>query len=190
MDAPCWALDLGYPTSVVAESTGANAETGPVSSKVHYEFPARGNKPPVKVTWYDGGLLPERPPELPAGHPMGNENGGAIFVGEKGKIIASDENAQHPRLLPVALAEGFPTPPKTIPRPESHHQNWIDACKGGEHAGAHFDYAGPLTEIILLGNLSIRTGKKLEWDGPAMKCTNVPEANAFVHTQYREGWAL
>ncbi len=190
MDAPYWALDLGYPTSVEATSTGCNAETGPVSSMVKYEFPARGSKPPVKLTWYDGGLLPERPPELPEGQPMGNENGGAIFVGDKGKILASDENAQHPRLLPMSLAKEFPKPDKSIPRSVGHHRDWIDACKGGKPGGAHFDYAGPLTENVLLGNLAIRVGKKLEWDGPGMKCTNVPEANEFIRCAYRDGWAL
>ena len=81
-------------------------------------------------------------------------------------------------------------PEKTIPRSPGHHKDWIAACKGGEPAGANFDYSGPLTENVLLGNLAIRNGKKLTWDGPNMKCTNVPEANAFVQCQYREGWAL
>ena len=190
MDAPYWALDLGYPTSVEASATSVNAETAPLASMVHYHFPARADKPPVSLTWYDGGMLPPRPEELPDGQPMGNENGGVIFVGDKGKILASDENAQHPRLLPVTLANDFPPPAKTLPRSPGHQQEWIAACKGGQPAGAHFDYAGPLTENVLLGNLAIRAGKKLNWDGQAMKCANVPEANDLVHCKYREGWTL
>ena len=190
MDAPYWALDLGYPTSVEASSTAVNSETGPLASMVHYHFPARGDKPPVMLTWYDGGLLPARPAELPDGQPMGNENGGVIFVGDKGKILAADENAQHPGLLPGSLANDFPKPEKSIPRSTGHHRDWIAACKGGQPSGANFDYSGPLTENVLLGNLAIRAGKKLDWDGPNMKSTNVPEANDLVHCQYREGWTL
>lgn len=190
MDAPYWALDLGYPTSVEASSTAVNSETGPVASMVHYYFPARSEKPPVKLTWYDGGLLPPRPEELPDGEPMGNENGGVIFVGDKGKILASDENAKTPRLLPLSLAKEFPTPEKTIPRSPGHHAEFIAACKGGQPAGANFDYSGPLTENVLLGNLAIRVGKKLHWDGPNMKCSNVPEANDLIQCAYREGWSL
>jgi predicted dehydrogenase len=190
MDAPYWALDLGYPTSVEASSTAVNAETGPLASMVHYCFPARGDKPPVRLTWYDGGMLPPRPEELPDDQPMGDENGGVIFVGDKGKILAEDENAQHPRLLPESLAKDFPKPEKTIPRSTGHHRDWIAACKGAQPSGANFDYSGPLTENVLLGNLAIRAGKKLNWDGPNMKSTNVPEANDLVHCQYREGWTL
>jgi predicted dehydrogenase len=190
MDAPYWALDLGYPASVEACSTAVNSETGPLASMVRYSFPARGDKPAVKLTWYDGGMLPPRPEELPDNQPMGNENGGVIFVGDKGKILAADENAQHPRLLPESLAKDFPDPATTMPRSPGHHLDWIAACKGGQPAGAHFDYSGPLTENVLLGNLAIRSGKKLIWDGPNMKCTNVPEANSFIHCPYREGWTL
>ena len=190
MDAPYWTLNLGYPTSVEASSTAVNSETGPLASMVHYYFPARGEMPPVKLTWYDGGLLPPRPEELPDGEPMGNENSGVIFVGDKGKILASDENAKTPRLLPLSLAKEFPKPEKTIPRSPGHHAEFIAACKGGLPAGAHFDYSGPLTENVLLGNLAIRVGKKMLWDGPNMKCTNVPEANNLIQCPYREGWAL
>jgi predicted dehydrogenase len=190
IDAPYWALDLGYPTVVEASSTAVNSETAPLASMVHYYFPARGEKPPVKLTWYDGGLLPPRPEELPDDEPMGNENGGVIFVGDKGKILASDENAKNPRLLPLSLAKDFPKPEKTIPRSPGHHEEFIAACKSGQPAGANFDYSGPLTENVLLGNLAIRVGKKLLWDGPNMKSSNVPEANDLIQCAYREGWAL
>ena len=106
------------------------------------------------------------------------------------RILAEDENARNPRLLPEALAKSFPKPPQTIPRSQGHHEDWIAACKGGQPGGAHFDYSGPLTENVLLGNLAIRIGKKLDWDGPNMKCASVPEANDLVEFKYREGWTL
>ena len=192
-DSPFFALNLGYPTSVEAVSSPVNRETGPVASIIRYEFPARGEMPPVKLTWYDGGLLPPRPEELEPGRRLGNENGGILYIGDKGKIMASDENAQSPCLIPQSRMNEYKRPPKTIPRSVGHHAEWVQACKGGPPAGANFDYAGPLTEVVLLGNVVIRTGektRKLEWDGPGMKCTNVDAANQFVRNEYRKGWSL
>ena len=189
-DAPFWALNLGYPTSVEASSTPVNSETAPLASIVHYHFPARGKMPPVKLTWYDGGLMPARPEELEDGRPMGNKNGGVLLVGDKGTIMAKDENAQDPRLIPESRMREYKQPEKTIPRSIGHCAEWIEACKGGKPAGANFDYAGPLTEVVLLGNIAIRTGKKLYWDGPNMRCANVPEANAYVTKEYRKGWSI
>ena len=121
---------------------------------------------------------------------MGNKNGGVLLVGDKGTIMAKDENAQDPRLIPESRMQEYKQPEKTIPRSIGHCAEWIEACKGGKPAGANFDYAGPLTEAVLLGNIAIRTGKKLYWDGPNMRCTNVPEANAYVTKEYRKGWSL
>jgi len=148
--------------------------------------------PPVKLTWYDGGLKPERPEELEEGRKMGDDDGGLIFVGKKGKLMCGIFG-KGARLIPETKMKAYKLPPKKIPRVggmESHEQGWIKACKGGEPACSNFDYAGPLTETILLGNLAIRMGKKLNWDGPNMKVTNVPEANEYVHCPYREGWTL
>jgi hypothetical protein len=183
------ALKLTAPTSVQASSSPVFPDSYPMASMIHYEFPARGDLPTVKVHWYDGGLLPARPEEFEDERELSRENG-VIFVGDKGKILAEDENAQHPRLLPGSLANDFPKPGKSIPRSTGHHRDWIAACKGGQPSGANFDYSGPLTENVLLGNLAIRAGKRLNWDGPNMKSTNVPEANDLVHCQYREGWTL
>lgn len=190
-DAPFWALKLGHPTSVEASCTPVNSETAPLAAMVSYVFPERDERPEVKLTWYDGGLRPRRPPELEDGRPMGNKNGGILFVGDKGTIMASDENAQDPRLIPETRMKEYKRPPRSIPRVRgSHEQNWIEAAKGGPPAGSNFDYAGPLTEIVLLGNVAIRSGAKLRWDGPGMKVTNVPEANRFLRDEYREGWSL
>lgn len=190
-DAPFWALDLGHPTSVEATSTPVNGETAPLGSMVHYRFPARGVHPPVTLTWYEGGLRPPRPVELEDDRPLGSKNGGLLLVGDTGKIMASEENARNPRLLPETAMTAFRQPPRTIPRIHgSHEQDWIRACKGGPPAGSNFDYAAPLTELVLLGNLALRTGKKLYWDGPNLRVTNVPEANAFVRAEARAGWGL
>ncbi|MHC4497820.1 MAG: Gfo/Idh/MocA family protein [Planctomycetota bacterium] len=189
IDPVFWALKLGYPTSVRAVSTEVNSETAPLSSIVEYEFPERGDMPPVKLIWYDGGLMPTRPQELEKGRMMGSRNGGALFVGEKGKLMCGCY-AKNPRLIPETAMQAYQRPPKTIERVEGHHKDWINACKGGKPASSNFDYAGPLTETVLLGNLAIRTGMRLDWDGPNMVCTNVPQANEYIHCQYRDGWTL
>ncbi|MHC4864719.1 MAG: Gfo/Idh/MocA family protein [Planctomycetota bacterium] len=183
------ALKLGHPTSIRAVSTPVNSETAPLASIVEYEFPARAGMPPVKLTWYDGELRPTDPEELEPGRRMGSRNGGALFVGDKGKLVCGCYG-KSPRLIPESKMQTFERPPKTIPRVEGHREDWIQACKGGKPACSNFDYAGPLTEVVVLGNLAIRTRKKLDWDGPNMKCTNVPEANDYVRRQYRAGWTL
>jgi hypothetical protein len=153
---------------------------------IHYKFPARENMPPVTVTWYDGGLLPERPEEL-GEQEMGKE--GLLFVGDKGKIL-SDFTGGNSRLIPESKMKDYKQPQKTIPRSIGHHEEWIEACKGGKPAGANFEFSGIVTQALLLGNVSLRLRKKLYWDGPNMKVTNVPEANEYLHYQYRQGWVL
>jgi predicted dehydrogenase len=181
------ALKLGHPTTVSAECTAFNRDSYPSASTVDYEFPARGDMPPVELTWYDGGRLPQRPEELEAGRRM--PESGTIFVGDKGKII-SDEYSGAPRIIPESKMKAYKVPPKTLPRSIGHHNEWVEACKGGKPAGSNFEFASLLTEGVLLGNVALRAGKKLSWDGPNMKVTNVPEANDYLHRSYREGWTL
>lgn len=193
MDSPKWALNLGAPKYISASSTPMNDESYPAAQMIHYEFPAKGDRPAVELTWYDGGLKPTRPPELEPGRMMGNQNGGVLYVGEKGKIMASDENAQNPRIIPEAKMREYRLPPKTIPRSNGHFKEWIEACKGGEPAKANFDYAGPLTEAVLLGNLAVRFQEqnvRLEWDPENMRVNNVPKADALITPEYRPGWSL
>jgi predicted dehydrogenase len=186
---PIWrALKLKCPVSVEASCTLVNDETYPVASMVTYHFDAREDMPPVKMTWYDGGLRPPRPDELKEGQQFGTN--GTLFVGDKGKMFGHT-------LLPESLRKEFGRPPKVLPRSPGHHQEWIDACKGGKPAGSNFDHAGPLAEAVLLGNVALRpeikkelTNKSLLWDGPGFKFTNMPEANKYLHTEYREGWSL
>jgi hypothetical protein len=158
---------------------------------VHYEFPARGKMPPVKLHWYDGGLTPPRPDELEPGRKMGDEGNGVLFVGDKGKLMCGSYG-EGPQLIPYKLMRAYKRPPRTLPRIKtSHEMNWVECCKSGQQATSHFDYAGPFTETVVMGNLAIRfPGEKLLWDGEAMKVTNLEEANALVNPPYREGWTL
>jgi len=186
---PIWrALKLKYPLSVEASCTLVNTETFPVASMVTYHFGAREDMPPVKLTWYDGGLRPPRPEELEDGQRFGE--GGTLFVGDKGKMLGYT-------IIPESKRKEFGTPPKVIPRSVGHHQEWIDACKGGKPAGSNFDHAGPLAEAVLLGNVALRSELKrkltrtsLLWDNASFKFTNMPEANKFLRCSYREGWEL
>ena len=181
-------LKLGYPSSVEASSTAAqcppkvNSETAPLASIVHYKFPARRDRPSVTLTWYDGGMMPLRPEELEEDRRMGGGDG-MLYVGDKGKMLGH-------RLIPESKMKEYKRPSKPLPRSIGHHKEWIEACKGGKSTGSNFDHAGPLTEMVLLGNIAIRTGKKLYWDGPNMRVTNVPEANEYVNPPYRRGWTL
>ena len=186
---PIWrALKLKCPVSIEASCTLVNNETYPVASMVTYNFDARDDMVPVKMTWYDGGLRPPRPKELKDGQQFGTN--GTLFVGDKGKMFGYT-------IIPESLRKEFGKPPKVLARSPGHHQEWIDACKGGKPAGSNFNHAGPLAETVLLGNVALRpeikeklTNKSLLWDGPALKFTNMPEANKYLHTEYREGWSL
>jgi len=183
------ALKLGHPTSVEAACTLVNKETYPVASTVHYQFPARGDMPPVKLTWYDGGLRPPRPDEMDDDEQFGT--GGILFVGDKGKMLGH-------RLIPESRGREYRKPPQMIPRSPGHFVEWIEACKGGKPAGSDFArHAGLLAQVVLLGNVALRpemkeklTRTKLLWDGEKMEFTNVPEANQFLRREYREGWTL
>jgi predicted dehydrogenase len=183
-------LKLGPPQSVEASSTRTFQETFPAASIIHFNFlnfPARGEMPPVKVTWYDGGLRPPRPPELEEGREMGREREGLLFVGERGTIMCGF-NGTSPVLIPEAKMKEFQPPPKTLPRSAGNYREWLDACKGGPAGGANFEFEGLVTEAVLLGNVALRAGKKLLWDGPNLKVVNVPEAQRYVRDEYRQGW--
>ncbi len=188
VDHPFWALKLGHPISVQASSTMMNCETYPEASITTFEFPARGEMPPVKLTWYDGGLKPPRPFDLEAGRDL--PSNGTLFVGDKGNLLVGEKGGS-PRIIPETKMKEYKLPAKTMPRVDgSHEQNWIDACKGGPAACSNFEYSGLLTEVVLLGNIALRYEEKLEWDGENMKVTNIPEANQYVRREYRDGWSL
>jgi len=185
IDPAFWALDLGYPESVETESSPVNNETAPSWSRVHYQFPARGALPPVKLTWHDGGKLPPRELlDLDADEKF--PKNGSLFVGRKGRLLLMQGKSE---LLPENQWRDFQPPPKMIPRSAGHYAEWIAACKGGPAAFSNFHYAGPLTEMVLLGNLALRVGKKIEWDGRNLKARNAPEADRYIRREYRGGWS-
>jgi predicted dehydrogenase len=189
LDSVVWALRLGQPSSIEATSTGLNPDTHPLSAIVTYQFPARDSLPPVKLTWYEG-LRAPRPLELEDGRQMGHPEGGILFKGSEGTLMAG-VYGEGARLIPERKMKAYRRPAPTLPRVEgSHEQDWVRACKQGKPAGAHFGYSGPLTEICLLGNVAKRMDARIEWDGAAMKVTNLPEANQYVRTPYRQGWSL
>jgi predicted dehydrogenase len=189
-------LKLGHPTSVEASSSAfaprmwnklqVNSETYPRASVIRWQFPERPEMPPVTVTWYDGGMLPPKPDELD-GQDLSIE--GLLFVGDKGKILCGFAGS-NPRLIPDSKMKAYKPPPRTIPRSIGHHNEWLRACRGGEPGGANFEYSGLITKALLLGNVALRTRRKLYWDGPNLKVTNVPEANRYIHCRYRQGWTL
>lgn len=196
-DLPFYALKLTAPTTVQAFSHGATREAAPLWSDIIYHFPAVGDRPAVKMTWYDGrnrgtpkgaaeyksiALLAELAELDPKSELADN---GQLYIGDKGKILITGGG---PRLVPESRMKDFVRPEKSIPRSIGHHAEWIEACKGGKPAGANFDFAGPVAEAVLLGNISLRLGKKLEWDSAGLKCTNAPEADALIRKEYRKGW--
>jgi predicted dehydrogenase len=186
-DAAFWALELDAPVSVEAESSGVNTETCPKWSIVRSEFAKRGKLPPVTITWYDGGKLPSR--DLVGGEAL--PKNGTIFVGSKGKVVFKDWNPDGFRLLPEAQFKDFKGPAQTIRRaPEGPYKEWIAACKGGPMCLSNFDYAGRLTEFVLLGNVALRSGRKIEWDAKKLRAKKCPEADQFIRREYRKGWEL
>jgi predicted dehydrogenase len=205
IDHPYWALGLTYPTSVEATSTpwGTDDENNPVSyplaTEIVYKFPARGSQPPVTITWNDGGLMPPRPDLLPEDVPL-ERGGGVIFIGEKG-ILMHETYGGNPKIYPAQLMEVAEKVPKTFPRiethdalthPAKHRMNWINAIKGKEKATCPFEYAGRLTETMLLGVVATRLGqgRRIYFDGEAGKITNVADANQYLQREYRKGWSL
>jgi predicted dehydrogenase len=186
-------LKLEAPVSVEASSTDRYDETYPVASIVRYNFPARGDMPPVKFTWYDGGLKPPRPEELENDRPLkgeGEEDEGLLFHGDRGKILCSF-NGGHPKLIPEAKMNSYKQPPKTLPRSPGNEREWLDACKGSkEKPGGNFEFSGLVTETLLLGNVATRTGQKLTWDRPNLKVVDSELAQKMVRPERRTGWEL
>jgi predicted dehydrogenase len=182
MDLPFWALKLRHPTSIEAEGPPVHPETTAPTMTIRYEYPARGDLPPVRLTWYQGRKSPRvETDNVPAW------STGFLFVGEKGMLLTDYSRRL---LLPEDRFAGYEPPAPTIPDSIGHYAEWIAACKTGSPTGCNFDYAGALTEAVLLGNVAYRAGKKLEWDAAGLKATNCPEADAFIRREYRPGWTL
>lgn len=175
------ALKLRYPTRVSASSTKVMDETAPLASVVTFEFPSREGMPPLRLFWYDGGVKPPRPEELEQGRDL--PASGNMYVGDKGKILDS-------RIIPESRMKAYEQPPKTLRRRSGTWGEWVEAIRGGEPAGCNFDQASLITEAVLLGNIAIRVGKTLDWDGRNAQFTNNRAANGYVSEPYRSGWSL
>ena len=196
IDHPYWALGLTYPTHVEATSTPWGGPTDdpvsyPMATTVHYEFPRRGLMPAVDLHWYDGGLMPKRPAELPADVEL-ERGGGVIFVGERG-ILMHETYGENPQLYPQSLHEEAASVPQTYARiEESHEMNWANACMGIGEPTSPFSYAAPLTEVMLLGLVALRGGQgfRMAYDADNMRVLNSDDANAYLTRAYRDGWAL
>jgi predicted dehydrogenase len=206
MDGAYWALKLAEAKTLTieADSTGLTDASYPKSATVRYHFGPRGDMPPVTINWYDGGRRPSRPEEMPDTREFIGSNG-TIFVGEKGKLVfgaltAGTHGGQAgPRFLPESLGRSYRKPKQTIPRLKGkrewrkmsrHEEDWLTACKGGRPACSRFEIAGPLTEIVLLGNVAILSGQPVEWDSKNLRVTNNPDANRLIRRKYRRGWTL
>ncbi len=186
-DTAFWALELASPTAVEAEVPWLHPETAPPWEIIKYEFPARGDLPPVTLTWYDAGKQP--PSELADGKPLASN--GTLMIGEEGTLYMPDPYSSTYKLLPEEKFTNYRLPEPWLPRTGNNpYQEWIAACKGGTQAASHFGYSGLLTEMVLLGVVAVRAGKRIEWDAQNMRCSNAPEADQFVRRNYRSGWAL
>jgi predicted dehydrogenase len=191
MNLPYMALQLGQPTSVVAEiHDPLSAESPPGGDRgctVIYEFPARGKLPAVRLRWYEGPKnLPPR--ELFQGQRV--VDSGALIIGSRGTMYSPSDYGGSYRLLPEATFKGYQPPKPTLPRSPGHHAEWIRACKGGPAAMANFDYAGPFTEMVLLGNVAMRVGKRIDWDSEHLRARELPAADQYIRREYRKGWTL
>ncbi len=188
LDSSVWALELGMPERIEMRPAGStDPAMAPFGEIGYFDFAARGDRPPVKITWYSGGLKPPTPDELPAEESLPSR--GVLFVGSKGIMICGGAGGQ-PDVFPLERRASMKTPEPTIPRSAGHHRDWIDAIKGGPPASSEFQYGAKLTEITLLGLLALRTGKVIHWDADTMKAIGVPQAEAIVQGEYRDGWSL
>jgi predicted dehydrogenase len=204
-------VGLGYPSEVECSQVSIFEkawqadyfpESCPPASSVILKFPGKDGKPDVKMHWMDGGIIPERPEELGADEQFGDKGGGGVLIiGTKGKMMCGTYGSD-PRLLPTSRTKEINVPQTLARVPEGHYIQWINACLAGygrKEVSSPFEYAGPLTETILMGNLALRSWnikdgksfpgrKKLLWDAVNMKVTNFPDADQFVKREYRTGW--
>ena len=187
IDFPVWSLDLDLPTAVETTSTPFNDITFPLATMTHYDFPAKGRRPAVRMTWYDGGFMPPTPEELD-GDARLVTSGGILYIGTKGKLLCNE--GMPPRLLPSTLHNATGAPKETLARVphQAHEMNWIRAIKGQDTLSSPFSYAAHLHEIMLLGLVSLRAKSKIQYDAANMRVTNNANANQYLTREYRDGW--
>ena len=182
-DLPFWALKLDHPQTIEASGPPPHKEIAPANMTATYQDPARDNKPPVTLTWYQG----EEKPPLWRENRIPKWDSGVLFIGTKGMLLS--DYSKH-TLLPEDQFKDFKRPEPTIPESIGHHREWLHACKTGAPPTCSFDYSGPLTEANILGNVAYRVGKKLTWNPQQLLAPNAPEAASFIRRPYRKGWKL
>jgi predicted dehydrogenase len=185
LDPAMWALGFPKTMTIEAQSSAVTDESWAVANIVRYRFNAPLTGAPVTATWYDGGLRPFAPAEL---REVELPPSGGLFVGDEGMLLR--QHGGLPRLLPENKFASFKEPKPSLPRGETHYEEFVRACRGGPAPLSSFSYAGPLTEMVLLGNVAIVTGNTLEWDSEKFAFTNAADANKLLHREYREGWTL
>jgi hypothetical protein len=171
---------------IEASSSPLNDDSWPVANTVRYQFDAPDVGAPVTLTWYDGGLKPFRPASLPPSLEL--PPSGGLYVGDEGAIVTA--HGGETQLFPETRRAAFASVPHSLPRGETHYEEWVRACTGGAAPLSNFAYSGPLTEMVLLGNVAVQAGKPIEWDSERFEITNLPDANRLLHREYREGWTL
>ncbi len=194
VDPAFWALDLDAPTSIKAEAANYDPDkhrmTFPPGCRIEYQFPAKGNRPPVKLVWFDGETRPPRPTELEENRKV-VDIGGVVY-GDKGTIMYGSHGAGGVQILPYAKMKAYRKPTPTLERvPGDHYVDWLNAIKANRPAGSNFNYGGKLTEIALLGIIALRfPGQTLQWNTQAMAFTNYTQAHTYLHPEYHNGWNL
>jgi hypothetical protein len=191
-DPANWALRLHETGPISAEALlneGMTSETFPRRTRIRFDFPARGDMDPVAVYWYDGGARPSIIDGIPEGVRLGDGKNGSVFIGTKG-IATAGEYGGRPRLLAGDRVVGYKFPDETVARipDENPYIDWIGAIKNDGQACSNFDYSGPFTEWVAIGNLCLRHEGKIEWDAKNMRVTNNEKANYDVTREYRDGW--
>ncbi len=193
LDSAVWALELDLPERVEMYPAGRSARgMAPYGEIGYFDFAARGSRPAVRIHWYSGGLKPAEPAALNEGlsqptHRLPSR--GVLFVGEKGVMVCGGAGGPAD-IYPLSLRKSLQAPDRSIPRSKGHHREWIDAIKGGSPPGSEFQYGAKLTEITLLGVLSLQTGRIIDWDAQALKARGLPAADSVIQGQYRDGWKV
>ena len=186
---------------LIPEVSSVNKHSLPKWEIIGYDFPARGDMPPVRINWYNGPgqspgprlmiekLMDRKLDWGDAGEKKWADHSGCLLIGTKGMIHSTGHNMSF-SLLPEDKFTQFEEPPRTLPRTRGHENEWLEACKGGPAAMSNFNYADPLAEFVLLGNVATLVGEPIEFDPVEMKIANNAEADAALRYEYRRGWSL
>ena len=190
MDLAHWALELRNPLAVKAKGPEVDPVSTPAWCIVDYQYPSRGKKPPVHLTWYDSGKRPKEIEGLKdlAGNPIAPWGGGQLFIGTKGMILSN--YSQHMVLSPEGRQIEHKAPDPWISDSIGHHNEWLQAIRDDGDTTCNFDYSGALTESVLLGTVAYQSGEQLEWNSKKLQVTNSKRAQQLIHKEYRKGWVL